>query len=94
MTQVCKECSCGDDIPKNAEEAGTRDDFDKERLIPGQVSFEACKKACIYNPGCHGMEYAPYWNAGLGGLCFKCYNAESPRKPSGQPRKKVYKLGR
>ena len=86
MLPVCKGCSCGRDIPHS----DANNEIRKERLISSRVTFEACKKLCMDEPGCRGMEYiiatAEPEN------CFRCYNPESHLE-SDVPTTIVYKLG-
>ena len=86
MLPVCKSCSCGSGVP----DSGANPEIRKERLISSHVSFEACKKLCIDEPGCRGMEYQGVTENS--GDCFRCYNPES-HVQSDVTSTSVYKLG-
>ena len=87
MLPVCKGCSCGRDIPHS----DANNEIRKERLISSRVTFEACKKLCMDEPGCRGMEYQFKEGESVGN-CSRCYNPESHLQPD-VPTTTVYKLG-
>ena len=87
ITPLCENCRCGQALAS----ASADQEIEKELLIPGQIDFETCQKACIDDPGCHGLEHS---NGGpQPNYCYKCYDVDHPYSSANSLPYNIFKIG-
>ena len=85
ITPHCENCHCGQALAS----ASSNQEIGKELLVPGQIDFEPCMKACIDDPGCHGLEHRD--GGSQPNNCYKCYDIDNPYSTSNPY--KIFKIG-
>ena len=87
ITPLCENCRCGQALAS----ASADQEIEREVLIPGQIDLETCKKACIDDPGCHGLEHR---NGGPEpNYCYKCYDVDHPYSSVNSLPYNIFKIG-